>query len=543
MASLTPGMSVGEGGRFRLEHKLGEGGMADIWSAIDLQQDPASGAAQVAVKVLKADFLTQTAGNMSTSTSELVDQLSKRFKREAGLLSRLEHRNLARFITSGELDTSGSPFIVMEFIEGETLDGEIWDAAKAHGLIQTKFEGSQPYERMMDPDDIRKIVSETPVMRLSDIFDIAEQVLSGLAYLHNPKGGDGGVGITHRDIKPSNVMIKRDRHGNILQVKIIDLGIAGVASEVREEFGAVTQFTKMGSVLGTPTFMPMEQFKNTSQAGPSADVYAMGVTLFEMITGLEPYSGKGSYEVMGALCNANALDPGKFVRNVPPDLRAVVMKATEREPELRYPSGHEMWGALIRARNNVLDAAMGAFASNATLSSQPTVESDRPPPPPKPVRPASRASRQATVVRRSRMMPPKRPSNSARHMVPIALASLFVGIAITFFVLRPDTWKPEMVPEGRGATNPETVAPPTKTTKVPRDPTPVRTTRPLAEAGDTPAPERPDSAESIFQLGMRFYNARRYDLALERFETAQKLAPSDPEINRMIRDCKRRLGR
>ncbi len=198
--------------RYELEHRLGHGGMATVYSARDLKLDR-----QVAIKLLADNF----AGD---------DEVRKRFSREARVAARLDHPNVVQVYDVGEED--GRPFIVMEQVEG--------------GTLEERLEGR------------KRAIARSEALRLLC------QLCDGLAHAHAKK-------LVHRDIKPQNLLL-RESDGCL---KITDFGIARAAEET-------TRLTRPGKVIGTERYMAPEQLAD-GKITPAVDVYACGVVADELL--------------------------------------------------------------------------------------------------------------------------------------------------------------------------------------------------------------------------------------------------------------------
>jgi eukaryotic-like serine/threonine-protein kinase len=202
------------GGRYRVERVLGRGGMATVHLSRDTVLDH-----PVAVKVLAEHLVDDPA-------------FVRRFRREASIAEGLVHPHIVRVLDVG--DEQGRLFIVMEYVDGETL----------HDLLAR--EGPQPPAR---------------------VAELGRQAATALAYAHE-------AGLVHRDVKPANLLL---RHDGLL--KVADFGIARPSD--------ATQITQVGTVLGTPKYLAPEQAGGEA-VGPAADVYALGVVLYELLTGTVP---------------------------------------------------------------------------------------------------------------------------------------------------------------------------------------------------------------------------------------------------------------
>lgn len=232
--ALSPGALVLDG-RFRVMRLLGRGGMGFVYLA-----EQVSLGRQVAIKVLRSD-LPLTAG------------FSERFRREALLLSSVEHPAVVRVIDYGA--HGDAPCLVMEFVEGETLE-----------TVLTR-------EAPLSVDRVERLLA---------------QLAQGLTAIH-------AKGIVHRDLKPDNVVITRTTEGEE-QARLLDFGIARLMSA--DEEGAATEkasVTQAGIVLGTPEYVSPEQALGQPLDARS-DLYALGVILFRALTGKHPFTGPSPRE-------------------------------------------------------------------------------------------------------------------------------------------------------------------------------------------------------------------------------------------------------
>lgn len=384
MDSLLPGMIIIHDGRgrFQLDEKIDEGGTADIWLATDLSVPQDSPKSKVVVKAVRSDCISRAV--TSKDQRHYAERLIERLERECTFHRELSpNRNIVQFLASGKLP-SGNPYIAMEHLSGKPLLYLIHRSAAKHGIMRVHMEDGKRCAVRIDPTDCDGIISEESVMEEKDIRKIFEGVLRALAHLH-------ANGVTHRDLKPDNIIILSEPNDpeSIAGAKILDFGLAKASAEVLDLFRAEKQLTEEGYVLGTPTYMPIEQFNDCSQSGPQADVYAAGIILFEAITGLKPYTNCSQYlQVYQAVQEAVSFDPAKYVRNLPHGLREVVMKATQRAKEDRYANAFEMLNAFRSVRWPKLNLRPTSGAKSRLsgpkrppLPPRPKPKSDPPPPP------------------------------------------------------------------------------------------------------------------------------------------------------------------
>jgi len=226
-----------------------------------------------------------------------------RFRREAQAVATLRHSNIVQMHDFGVQDKFY--YMVMEYVEGNNLK----DYLHKHGQIR-------PF---------------------SKILPIIEQVASALTYAH-------GRGIIHRDIKPANIMLAPDG-----QVILMDFGIAKML-EAKE------QMTKTGAGIGTPAYMAPEQARAQPDIGPPADIYSLGIVLYEMLTGRVPFQADTPLAVMLQVVNDPLPSPRQFSPDIPDVLQGVVLKATAKEATQRYQTAEAMVDSLKRSLAGEADA-------------------------------------------------------------------------------------------------------------------------------------------------------------------------------------------
>jgi serine/threonine-protein kinase len=252
------------------------------------------------------------------------DDLRERFRREAEITGRLEHPGVVPVYGLGQ-DSAGQPYYAMRFVEGETLADAIDTFYKADA------KGRDPGERSL---------------AFRQLLERFQAVCQALAYAHNR-------GILHRDVKPANVML--GRYGETL---VVDWGLARQfqRTEVEKSSGEETlapdsggDATHLGAALGTPAYMSPEQAAGMwDELGPASDVYGLGATLYNLLTGRVPFEGRHVRETLQKVQRGDFPPPRKVRPDVPPALEAICLKAMALEPARRYASSLDLAGDVSR---------------------------------------------------------------------------------------------------------------------------------------------------------------------------------------------------
>ncbi|WP_018921299.1 Stk1 family PASTA domain-containing Ser/Thr kinase [Salsuginibacillus kocurii] len=263
--------------RYEVIRTIGDGGMAVVYEARDIILER-----PVAVKVLQPHY---------KGDSDFV----RRFHREALSSTNLIHSNIVDIYDVGEAD--GVDFIVMEYIEGETL---------------------------------KEYINRVGVLSLDDVIRIFHQVGSAIAYAHSQQ-------VIHRDIKPHNILLNQNQ-----EAKVADFGIARASTE------ATMTHTK--SVLGTVHYLSPEQARG-GMVTTASDIYALGIVLFEMVTGELPFHADSAVSIAIKHLQEPLPDPSNFRENIPQSLKNAIYKATAKDPDQR----HESVEAMVRDVDTTLD--------------------------------------------------------------------------------------------------------------------------------------------------------------------------------------------
>ena len=264
--------------RYRIERVLGRGGMGVVYVATDRTLER-----RVALKVLQ-------------TTLEDRDDARARFRREAVAASRVRHPNVIEVYDADV--ASGTPWIAMELLEGESLD-----------VLLDRRGTIEPEEAVW----------------------VAAQVLAALEEVH-------AEGILHRDLKPANLFLERRRSET--RLKLLDFGIA------RGVDGRLPTITRAGQSLGTPWYMPPEQLLGRDPLDARVDLFALGVILFELLTGTWPWDGDRAEQVVARILSADAPPVRSLRPDIPPALAVLVDRACARDRDDRYGAAHEMRAAL-----------------------------------------------------------------------------------------------------------------------------------------------------------------------------------------------------
>lgn len=268
-------------GRYRVEKRLGRGGMGEVWSAYDRTLKR-----KVALKIVRVDTP--------------VPRALARFEREIRATIELTHPNTVRVLDVGVTD-DGFSYYAMELLRGESLD---------------------------------KLLQREVHLEPSRAVHFTLQAARALAEAH-------ARGIVHRDIKPENLFITKAGDEPDF-VKVLDFGIARFHLQRDDDVGRVTE---IGVVAGTMNYVAPEVIDG-AEATPAADVYALGVVLFQMLTGTSPFGELDGSALLMAHLNNPPQHPSKFV-NLPPGLEAVVLRCLAKVPQRRYADAKELVDALM----------------------------------------------------------------------------------------------------------------------------------------------------------------------------------------------------
>src|SRR6195952_5391077 len=286
MAEVAEGQIVD--GRYTIERRLGSGGMADVYFAMDSQLGR-----QIALKVLHRRFARDR-------------EFVERFRREASAAAGLQHPNVVGVFDRGEYD--GTYYIAMEYLPGRTL---------------------------------KEVIQQEAPLDQERVIALAIQILQAASFPHRR-------GVIHRDFKPHNVIAGADG-----RLKVTDFGIARAGA---------SEMTETGSIMGPAQYLSPEQAQG-QRVGAPADLYSIGVIVYEMLTGHVPFAGESAVSI--ALKHVSEEPPPlrQARPDVNPRLEQAVGRALLKDPAQRYASADEFIAALEQARAAIISGDNGAGTS------------------------------------------------------------------------------------------------------------------------------------------------------------------------------------
>ena len=217
-------------------------------------------------------------------------EFRERFFREARAAGALTHPGIVPVFDAGEHD--GQPFLVMEYVDGWTL-------------ANVNDRGER--------------------LDLNRMCEIGQKIAEALGYAHQR-------GVVHRDIKPANILLTSRETYGVERPKITDFGIAKLTE---------SEATMTGKMLGTPAFMPPEQFTG-AQVDGRADIFSLGVVLYWLATGEQPFPGEGLTTVLYKVVHTEPIPPRKLNPALPAKFESIILKCMEKDPAARYQTGEEL---------------------------------------------------------------------------------------------------------------------------------------------------------------------------------------------------------
>jgi serine/threonine-protein kinase len=421
-------------GRYEILSELGRGAMGVVYKAHDPKINRT-----VAVKTI----------SLAGQPPEDELDFRERFRREAEAAGRVSHPGIVTIFDVGEEPETRAPYIVMEFVNGESLD------------------------KLLLRNDDRKLPVETALrlaLELGEALDCAHR-----------------QGVVHRDLKPANILVTEDGHA-----KIADFGVAKLN---------LSNQTLGGRALGTPAYMSPEQLNGEAVDGRS-DLFSLGVILYTVLTGHRPFQGNSAVTVSFKVVNHEPMPATLFDTALPESLDAVIARAMAKDPADRYQSGMEMV-ADLRKLLEVEPASKSKHASSPVAASGAQVAAENSPSPTMPAL-SHQTSEQATPTEPMLVAPkslsstralPKLPNLSLKlsPKLPAKLSAKLsktieaavkirkmsyaaVAVSAVLFVL--GIWAISLVPQG---VQPRSAEPPAGLSETPQ---------PLSAENSTPSPEK-----------------------------------------------------
>jgi serine/threonine-protein kinase len=355
-------------GRYELADRLGSGGMSSVYKATDRVLERT-----VAVKIL-AEHLSDD------------DKFVARFRREALAVAKLIHPNIVQVYDTGV--DEGRHYIVMEYVEGRS----------GAQLLQTRG----------------RLGPEISV-------EIGTQACAGLDYAHRQE-------IIHRDVKPGNLMViggpagRRNSGGHEpptgeMTVKLTDFGIARAAEQ--------TRLTQVGSVVGTAAYLAPEQARG-EEATPASDVYALGVVIYQLLTGRLPWEGTTLAELALRRESERPLPPSSYDPGVPETLSTAVLRSLDADPAGRYSTARQLAEALDAGGAGLEPPPTNGAATQATRMMPGETGAATRRLPADPATPAPRPAPARPAPRRPTRAPQRKPRRSVASRVRSAIGVLLV---------------------------------------------------------------------------------------------------------------------
>lgn len=312
-ANSLIGRSIGDQNRYRIESHLGKGGMGEVYQATDTRLGKV-----VAIKLLKA---TST---YASTRAEL--DFKRRFERECAICAALKSENIVQVSDYGITD-EGYPFYVMEYLEGQTLE---------------------------------KALKQETRLSVERTINIVTQICAGLRSAHmgvtvktSDMGPDSLIKVIHRDLKPANIFLVPTLLGE--RVKIIDFGVAKIQSSYLKDMNSTMFF------LGTHHYAAPEQFNNQESIDERVDIYCLGIILYEMLAGVDPFGLK----LPGQRITSTSWIKAHLFKSVQPlrsqtgceslslELEQIVMRCLEKNPERRFSTVQALAQALESEQNTI----------------------------------------------------------------------------------------------------------------------------------------------------------------------------------------------
>jgi eukaryotic-like serine/threonine-protein kinase len=304
-AEEAPPVCVGEliAGKYRVDEIIGRGGMGVVARATHLQLGTT-----VAVKCLLP--------SMAQS-----DVVISRFLTEARAAARITNVHVARVLDVDKL-ASGAPYIVMEFLEGM---------------------------------DLAQLLAQRGRLPPAEAAQYVIHACEALNEAHS-------LGVVHRDLKPANIFVTRAGSGDPC-VKIVDFGISKLIDQTDPTQGSITSTQ---TIMGSPAYMSPEQIRSSKHVDARADIWSMGIVLYELVVGRPPFKADSANSLLAQVLTDPVPPPSAWAGDVPPQLEAIVLRCLKKKPEDRYSSMKELAAELQACAPDLPKVAATGFASSAT---------------------------------------------------------------------------------------------------------------------------------------------------------------------------------
>lgn len=454
-------------GKYRVEHILGQGGMGVVVSAMHMQLDE-----RVAIKIMRPEGAGRT-------------EACERFMREARVAVKIKSQHVAKVLDVGQMPDT-RPYMVMEYLEGRDLGEEL------------ERNGPMPEAQAVD---------------------YVLQACDALAEAHKR-------GIVHRDLKPSNLFLCKNQKPPI--IKLLDFGVSKFKDNSLLP-NVAPSLTAETALLGTPYYMSPEQIRSAKDVDEKADVWALGVILYELISGRVPFEGTSATGVLAAICGDKPKPLHQVCKTVSADVSEIVGACLEKNLEERMPNVRELVRALAAVapdKASTIDERLAgihiqATTANSSRGSMPSI-----PEGPISVRTSKTLSRDemlgATVGGITQTQPP---AGHRSKLLAIVAGAAVVTVGVLFFItsrepsapandVRVSSQSAQPVSPANGVSLPgnPALAPSSSAPEILVEPapllsatsatTPIAVTKPQGPTKSTSSPtSRPSSAPGTIQLG------------------------------------------
>ncbi len=485
-------------GKYRIQARLGEGGMAVVYKAHHELLDELR-----ALKVIRPDLARDS-------------EFMGRFRNEAIMARKLNHPNAVR-VDDLDIAEDGLPFIAMELVVGDTL---------------------------------KTLIERVGALPVTLVLDITLHVCEALDAAHK-------LGLIHRDIKPDNIVLIAQREGPPL-AKILDFGISRLRQEAASGAKGLTQ---TGMVIGTPEYMSPEQVmgkKGTDIDGRS-DLYSLGIVMYRMLTGELPFTGETTVEMFLQHLHTPAQSPHQIKPElaIPESVSAIVMKAMDKDRDKRFATGAEMAAAIKKARGSTtvstrkidwesLSTAEASFGAEKNIPVPPPGRASLPP---QRIAPSPATGPVGPSVDRTAYRAPTRGGPPTHQFPPGKLLRLALVIILMGGTLA--GWKYYQSWRATKNNSPIPSAMPAEPSPAPVISSPGgQTSEPPKAVSSSPAPDGQHSGshteltdaekEKIKELnntGAIYYREGGCDKALHPFQEVLDIDPKNPTAYAIVRNC------